>query len=155
MNSATLGRVVGLAFVCLAVGLIVVGLIKLTDAANLALGAIVGFGAKLILWPERVFGRQSDVELTMKALNIGSLAHLTIHYSERTDEARKPTVPYYVVNNNTKQAYWVREELRELNKRKLIQGATHFGKEELIKYLGEHGIRINDRYSKGSELLPT
>lgn len=94
---------------------------------------------------------ESNAELIVR-VTVADLSHLTVHYSERTDTPEHPTRPYYVVNSHTKQAYWVREEVRELDRRGAIQDVTHLGKDDLLRRLDENGIHLNPRYSEKYEL---
>lgn len=97
---------------------------------------------------------ESNAELMVKTF-LPDLSHLTIHYSQRTDTAEHASQPYYVVNARTNQAYWVREEVRELNRRGLIQAVTHSGKDDLLDYLKQNGINLNPHYSQPYELMTT
>jgi len=119
----------------------------------LGIGALATLGTQLIIWPQRFSGKTSDAELTVKGVDI-SLSHLTIHYPNRKDEhAKEPHLPYYVVNKNTKQAYSVRGELRELQLRDLIDVMTHPSKKTMLRRFHDDGIKCHDEYPTSMELL--
>jgi len=72
--------------------------------------------------------------------------HLTVHYSQRTDtpDTLNPARPRYVVNNRTKQAYWIPTWLERFVKQHRLSWNSHDGEKALRSYLKESKIAIHN-----------
>src|SRR5438132_8096542 len=85
------------------------------ELALIAVGAMIAFGVQLVLYGEKAVGKRPDSELISRAL-VPSLDHLTLYFSTK-EGPKKPKRPYYVVNDDSKQAYYVDKDVLELCKR--------------------------------------
>jgi hypothetical protein len=128
-------------------------------------------GALIVLGGQLLFSKRSTLEKNMQFYwtdaqlirsvvmkNVPELPnfnYLNIHYSRRNDTADNPHRPFYIVNSNTKKAYWVRPELRVLAKRGIIDGNAHEDEQKLNEFLENGGIELVDkgRYSQLGELI--
>ncbi len=82
------------------------------------------------------------------------LSHLVVHYSSRNDMPNKPNTsrPRYVINNETKEAYWVSTPIHDLLSKGKIQWHTHDNEKALHNYLRENDIHLNNRDGMFKEL---
>jgi len=73
-------------------------------------------------------------------------AHLTIHYSQRTDspDTPNPARPRYVVNGKTKQAYWFSDLLEPYIKRRIFAWYSHDGEQALREYFTQNSINVHE-----------
>jgi hypothetical protein len=134
------------------------------ELAFIAVGTLATVGLKLLFFPEKSQLEKSalyywtDAQLIKSAIgkdmtpDTADLSYLNIHYSKKGDSADKPHVPYYVVNNKTMKAYWVKTELLVLNKRSIIHANTHHDERNLKNYLKENKIYLVDRNPNFGEL---
>lgn len=134
----------------------------IAEIALIVVGSTATLGAKLLFSEKSTLEKNPyfnlmDAQLirrviTNKIQELPDLSYLTIHYSRVKDNAKSHHRPYYVVNNRTKKAYWVREELVVLNSRAIIQSNGHDGKEDLELHLSNNNVDLVRRYSELGEL---
>jgi len=81
-------------------------------------------------------------------------AYLTVWYSKigDTPDTPNPSQPYFIVNNDTKQAYWVSDLITPYVKKKKFQCDTRHSKKALMTYFKKVGININYRNPEPEEL---
>lgn len=106
------------------------------------IGAIAGmiFATAIYVWGALVYLRQKRMKVDPTYI------HLTVHYSQRPTDMDNPARPYYVINNNTKKAYWVFDWLQALVKKRIVKNVTHDGATALLKHLENENIEVNNRY---------
>jgi len=81
--------------------------------------------------------------------------HLRVHYSQKTDspKTKVPAQPYYIVNWDTKQAYWVPDLIVPFVKKKKLQNwNSHYHSDALKKHFKKNAIIINERNPTPKEL---
>jgi hypothetical protein len=80
--------------------------------------------------------------------------NLSIHYSSRKDSPDKPDPdrPYFVKNEDTKQAYWVSDLIEPYVRQRKIQWFTHDNATALRAYFKSQGVMINQRNPSDEEL---
>jgi len=80
--------------------------------------------------------------------------HLKVFYSDSHDtpDAKPPRHPYYVLNCNTKQAYYVPDLIVPFVRPHKFSWASYYDKEVLLAYFKEQGITPNNRDPSDEEL---
>lgn len=81
-------------------------------------------------------------------------AHLTIHYSSRKDSPTEsnPQRPYVVVNENTKQAYWVSKLIEPYIKQYKFDWYTHDDEAKLRAWLRTQKVNLNQNKPSPEDL---
>ena len=170
MEKDTLKKSFGIALIVIAVLIVLLlvafGLEALVQAiaelALIAVGILATLGLQLLFSKKSTLENEpcfysTDVQLIRSAItteisDLPNLSYLNIHYSRNVDTADNPHRPYFIVNKRTKKAYWVRPELRILNKRGIIESNAHDGKKALYEHLNKNGISKVEEYSQSGDL---
>jgi hypothetical protein len=80
--------------------------------------------------------------------------HLTVHYSSRKDSPKvmEPNSPRFIVNGDTKQAYWVSDLIEPYVRQNKIDWFTHDNLHELRVHFKKQNINENKRKPYPHEL---
>jgi len=81
-------------------------------------------------------------------------AYLTVWYSDARDtpDTKNPHRPYFIVNWDTKQAYYVSDLIAPYIKKKMFQFGTYPSKRALLAYFKKEGITPNRKNPEPEEL---
>ncbi len=130
---------------------------RILDTTTILSIVVADIPVGFVLWAvtqrrESVSRRLLDaVELTEAP---AKFKHLEIHRSDWWDDADYPEEEYYIVNWNTKKAYWVRQHIEDLVQEGIIRRAEMYADAEALhRFFQANAIELVHDYPQGDDLF--
>ena len=83
---------------------------------------------------------------------IPKYAHLSLHFAEKRRTQRYQDLPYFVVNDETKQAYYAQNYILELADTDIIEAHPYPEQKALYAFFKTADIELNLRFPRPEEL---